>query len=458
MALNLNFQDTGWYASDKEGPAFVERMDEAVASLAAKGIVDPSRIGIVGFSHAGYVAFYAATHAKRTRLAAAHCIYLTTFSYPHLHDVAIGLERDLYETLNGNGQSVWQDPAASWLRMTFYSAHRSWRRRPCSFIGQFRSKPGFRDNLGWCSGGNSSTLVEPASFRFRVHAHRDSSAYASPAAPGRHGPDSRLDGILVDACREPGSEKAMQNARWKMIRDRMQLPGVVSVMCKFRKLAPGLSCTSTTTERLLDCTNNIVAPQAEQIAAALTANAVPVESPGDRSLHNVRLSTPYAVEYVSRVQWLAYYVMVVLRSPLPAMPADPVDPLDGVKAVLNARAMTASCTPDISRNQIFIWPEVFSIESVSAAIESLTASTLRSTCSMRSFPVCRLSFHPIEYSSADSRPWFLTRQSFFNHWGLRFHGSGNAIRSPASAAFNKRTDISTQMAAGHSTGYNKRLH
>lgn len=57
--------------TEKEGPTFVARIDAAVAQLAREGIVDPMRVGITGFSHAGYEVLYAITHPGQVHLAAA---------------------------------------------------------------------------------------------------------------------------------------------------------------------------------------------------------------------------------------------------------------------------------------------------------------------------------------------------------------------------------------------------
>lgn len=54
-----------------EGQMFVNRIDAAVDALTKVGIVDPARVGVTGFSHAGYEVLYAITHPGRVRLAAA---------------------------------------------------------------------------------------------------------------------------------------------------------------------------------------------------------------------------------------------------------------------------------------------------------------------------------------------------------------------------------------------------
>lgn len=55
----------------REGPAFVERIDSAVESLAGQGIVDQRRVGLIGFSRGGYLTYYAITHPGRTKISAA---------------------------------------------------------------------------------------------------------------------------------------------------------------------------------------------------------------------------------------------------------------------------------------------------------------------------------------------------------------------------------------------------
>jgi dienelactone hydrolase len=49
---------------------FVERVDAAVDVLVKRGLVDPKRVGVVGFSFTGSMAYYLAVHAKKTIPAA----------------------------------------------------------------------------------------------------------------------------------------------------------------------------------------------------------------------------------------------------------------------------------------------------------------------------------------------------------------------------------------------------
>ena len=56
--------------SEEEGARFVATVDAIVESLSSQGLIDPSRVGITGFSRGGYQAYFAITHPSRTRLAA----------------------------------------------------------------------------------------------------------------------------------------------------------------------------------------------------------------------------------------------------------------------------------------------------------------------------------------------------------------------------------------------------
>jgi dipeptidyl aminopeptidase/acylaminoacyl peptidase len=52
---------------------YVRRIDSAVDALARAGFVDPSKVGVTGFSHAGYLTYYAITHPGDVRLGAVVC-------------------------------------------------------------------------------------------------------------------------------------------------------------------------------------------------------------------------------------------------------------------------------------------------------------------------------------------------------------------------------------------------
>src|SRR5262245_26266304 len=68
--------------SPGEGPAQVERVDDAVAMLRARGVIDDaSKIGLVGFSRSGFYAYYVATHPGRTPITAIHAFDSITHGY-----------------------------------------------------------------------------------------------------------------------------------------------------------------------------------------------------------------------------------------------------------------------------------------------------------------------------------------------------------------------------------------
>ncbi len=91
-----------------EGAKAVERLEAAVSALAAAGIADESKVGLTGFSRAGYQAFYILTHAKRVRLAAAINADSFTGSYSeYLGSAAYTGNGAEFERIYGS--SFWHD-------------------------------------------------------------------------------------------------------------------------------------------------------------------------------------------------------------------------------------------------------------------------------------------------------------------------------------------------------------
>lgn len=101
-----------------EGIAFVERIDAAVTALTAKGWIDPSRVGLIGFSRGGLMTYYAITHPGRTKLAAAISGDggIATYAGYLLHGLMSpsGSARSQAEIRQMNGGSFWLNKAA-WL-------------------------------------------------------------------------------------------------------------------------------------------------------------------------------------------------------------------------------------------------------------------------------------------------------------------------------------------------------
>jgi dipeptidyl aminopeptidase/acylaminoacyl peptidase len=98
----------------REGAAFVQRIDAAVKALAAEGLIDPARVGVIGFSRAGYQTYYAVTHPGEVRLAAAIDADGWTGDYgDYLTSVIVNRGARLdYEQVNGG--PFWQNKT-SWL-------------------------------------------------------------------------------------------------------------------------------------------------------------------------------------------------------------------------------------------------------------------------------------------------------------------------------------------------------
>jgi dipeptidyl aminopeptidase/acylaminoacyl peptidase len=80
LQLNISLNESTMM-TPREGPSHVERVDAAVAELEAKGIIDSSRVGIIGFSRSGYAAYYIITHPGKTRVSAAVVFDSITNSY-----------------------------------------------------------------------------------------------------------------------------------------------------------------------------------------------------------------------------------------------------------------------------------------------------------------------------------------------------------------------------------------
>jgi hypothetical protein len=97
----------------EEGPGMVDQIDSAVEMLAQKGLVDPARVGLVGFSRTGYQVFYAVTHPQKTKFAAAEVADATTFNY--VKDLFVEVATNGAGVSNINGGRFW-DNEESWLR------------------------------------------------------------------------------------------------------------------------------------------------------------------------------------------------------------------------------------------------------------------------------------------------------------------------------------------------------
>lgn len=103
-------------STSKEFPAMVERIDSAVDALASRGLVDRSRVGLLGFSHSGYATFGAITHPGKVVLSAALIddAFPGTYAY-YLQTAAAGRGR-MGDERRFEGFSFWQNKAL-WLKL-----------------------------------------------------------------------------------------------------------------------------------------------------------------------------------------------------------------------------------------------------------------------------------------------------------------------------------------------------
>jgi dipeptidyl aminopeptidase/acylaminoacyl peptidase len=102
-----------------EGPIFVRRIDAAVQALGDQHLIDPDRVGLIGFSRGGYQAFYAVSHPGRVHLAAAVVADSIRFDF---EDYLYELGRSFHSGFSGlytkydqqYGGSFWENREA-WL-------------------------------------------------------------------------------------------------------------------------------------------------------------------------------------------------------------------------------------------------------------------------------------------------------------------------------------------------------
>jgi dipeptidyl aminopeptidase/acylaminoacyl peptidase len=93
-----------------EGPVIVRELDVLVDALVDRGIADPSRIGLQGFSRTGYHALYASTHPRRTLFAAATIADAYTGGFPEYLESAAETPAQTPFRFLAIGRSYWEDP------------------------------------------------------------------------------------------------------------------------------------------------------------------------------------------------------------------------------------------------------------------------------------------------------------------------------------------------------------
>jgi len=124
--LNLEFvpseDDTRF--TPKEGSVRSEWVDAAVDMLSKRGVIDPKRLGIVGFSRSGYLTYYILTHPGRTHFAAAIVFDSITAGYgEYVTQRALGSTgASSYEEQYGSG-SFWQNKSG-WMDAPAFNVDR----------------------------------------------------------------------------------------------------------------------------------------------------------------------------------------------------------------------------------------------------------------------------------------------------------------------------------------------
>lgn len=117
-----------------EGRCFLTQFESAVEHLAGTGIVDPTKVALIGFSREGYHALYAVTHARRIRLCAAVCLDSFSGSYStYLREASLNSgPNSPLDHEYAIGGSFWQNKA-EWLeRETTFNVDRV--RTPTMFM------------------------------------------------------------------------------------------------------------------------------------------------------------------------------------------------------------------------------------------------------------------------------------------------------------------------------------
>ncbi len=111
--------ERGVMGTAEEGSNMVAGVDGAVMHLKGRALVDPQRVGVMGFSRMGYMTYYVATHAKEFVPAAAIVQDSFDASYIQYATVGVIFPREIaqfeeFEQQYAGGGSFWSNKQ-SWL-------------------------------------------------------------------------------------------------------------------------------------------------------------------------------------------------------------------------------------------------------------------------------------------------------------------------------------------------------
>lgn len=123
LQIDFAYDDPSTFMTPGELPPRVARLDAAVEMLATKGIVDASKVALVGFSRSGYSTYYVLSHPGRVRPAAAVIFDSITAGYGEYVNLAgLGDPAPEYEKQYGEG-AFWENKQA-WLEAPAFNVDR----------------------------------------------------------------------------------------------------------------------------------------------------------------------------------------------------------------------------------------------------------------------------------------------------------------------------------------------
>jgi dienelactone hydrolase len=107
-------------STPREGSLLVERVDDVVSYLAARSFINANKVGLVGFSRAGFISHYATTHPGRTRISAAvigdsYTGSYDTYVFDRATSPASYTQPFIENQMGGVGGTFWENKDA-WLR------------------------------------------------------------------------------------------------------------------------------------------------------------------------------------------------------------------------------------------------------------------------------------------------------------------------------------------------------
>lgn len=122
----------------RELEEFADRVDSAVDALASRGLIDPLRVGLIGFSRGGFCTYYSITHPRKTALKAAVIddAFTGTYSMYLTSRAVFGESGAAYETLYAG--DFWHNKS-TWLeREPTFNVDRV--RTPALFTAHYESE------------------------------------------------------------------------------------------------------------------------------------------------------------------------------------------------------------------------------------------------------------------------------------------------------------------------------